>query len=172
MTETQTRLADDPQMPVAGSMVGDRYEVRSVLGEGGFAVVYRAFDARTKAEVAVKVLDPLMSRRREFASRFMREVETVSKLRHHNTISVYDAGETPNGCLYLVSTRQAMANTTQSKAIIVGSTFVGKVRQRDRIFSHLACRRFSSPAACVDMPGGPPCRRRAWHRLVQRRPRM
>ena len=102
MTETQTRLADDPQMPVAGSMVGDRYEVRSVLGEGGFAVVYRAFDARTKAEVAVKVLDPLMSRRREFASRFMREVETVSKLRHHNTISVYDAGETPNGCLYLV----------------------------------------------------------------------
>ena len=37
MTETQTRLADDPQMPVAGSMVGDRYEVRSVLGEGGFA---------------------------------------------------------------------------------------------------------------------------------------
>ena len=99
---TQTRLAGDAQMPRPGTIVGDRYEIRDVLGEGGFAVVYRALDVRTKAEVAVKVLDPLMSRRNEFASRFMREVETVSRLRHHNTISVYDAGETDQGCLYLV----------------------------------------------------------------------
>jgi serine/threonine-protein kinase len=99
---TRTRLADDPQMPPLGSVVGQRYEVRDVLGEGGFAVVYAAYDARTKAQVAIKVLDPIMSRRPEFASRFMREVETVSRLRHHNTISIFDAGETPNGCLYLV----------------------------------------------------------------------
>ena len=99
---TQTRLADDKQMPRAGAIVADRYEILDVLGEGGFAVVYRAHDTRTKAEVAVKVLDPLMSRRNEFASRFMREVETVSRLRHHNTISVYDAGETEQGCLFLV----------------------------------------------------------------------
>ncbi|MCB9519473.1 MAG: serine/threonine protein kinase [Myxococcales bacterium] len=101
-TPTSHRLADDPQMPTVGSMVGQRYEVQGVLGEGGFAVVYRAFDTRTKASVAVKVLDPLMSRRNEFAARFMREVETVSRLRHHNTISIFDAGETDGGCLYLV----------------------------------------------------------------------
>ncbi len=101
-TETHQRLADDPQMPTEGTIVGDRYEIQNVLGEGGFAVVYCAYDARTKAQVAVKVLDPLMSRRNEFASRFMREVETVSRLRHHNSISIFDAGETPSGCLYLV----------------------------------------------------------------------
>ena len=101
-TETQQRLADDPQMPTAGTVVGQRYEIQEVLGEGGFAVVYAAYDARTKAKVAVKVLDPIMSRRNEFASRFMREVETVSRLRHHNSITIFDAGETDNGCLYLV----------------------------------------------------------------------
>ena len=101
-TETQQRLANDPQMPTRGTVVGQRYEIQDVLGEGGFAVVYSAYDARTKAKVAVKVLDPIMSRRNEFASRFMREVETVSQLRHHNSITVFDAGETDNGCLYLV----------------------------------------------------------------------
>ena len=101
-TETQQRLASDPQMPTKGTVVGQRYEIQDVLGEGGFAVVYSAYDARTKAKVAVKVLDPIMSRRNEFASRFMREVETVSRLRHHNSITIFDAGETDNGCLYLV----------------------------------------------------------------------
>ncbi len=99
---SQTRLANDPQMPRLGTVVGRRYEVQTVLGEGGFAVVYAAYDARTKAKVAVKVLDPIMSRRNEFASRFIREVETVSQLRHHNSISIFDAGETENGCLFLV----------------------------------------------------------------------
>ncbi|MFT6400668.1 MAG: serine/threonine-protein kinase, partial [Bradymonadia bacterium] len=101
-TQTQHRLADDPQMPTKGVVVGQRYEIQDVLGEGGFAVVYSAYDARTKAKVAVKVLDPIMSRRNEFASRFMREVETVSRLRHHNSITIFDAGETDNGCLFLV----------------------------------------------------------------------
>ncbi len=101
-THTQQTLADDPQMPRPGTVVGARYEIQDVLGEGGFAVVYRAFDQRTKGEVAVKVLDPIMSRRKEFSSRFMREVETVSRLRHHNSISIFDAGEMESGCLFLV----------------------------------------------------------------------
>lgn len=100
--QRQTRLADDVDMPEIGSLIGGRYLVESVLGEGGFATVYRCADNRTKTHVAVKVLDPMMSRRGEFAQRFLREIETVSRLRHHNTIKIFDAGETDKGCLYLV----------------------------------------------------------------------
>lgn len=102
MAEEQHRLAEDEQMPKIGTLLGDRYEIKSVLGEGGFAAVYKAFDTRTKTDVAVKVLDPIMSRRSEFSARFLREVSTVSQLRHHNTIKIFDSGETDNKCLYLV----------------------------------------------------------------------
>lgn len=103
MTEIrQTRLADDKDMPAIGSVIDGRYTVKRVLGEGGFATVYACEDKRTKTVVAVKVLDPMMSRRGEFSARFLREIETVSKLRHHNTIKIFDAGETDKGCLYLV----------------------------------------------------------------------
>lgn len=104
MTEVkEQRLADEESMPKLGSLLGgDRYEILSVLGEGGFAAVYKALDSRTKTHVAIKVLDPLMSRRKEFSARFLREVETVSRLKHHNTIKIFDSGETDQGCLYLV----------------------------------------------------------------------
>jgi serine/threonine-protein kinase len=102
MAEEQHRLAEDEQMPKVGSLVGSRYEIKSVLGEGGFAAVFKAYDTRTKTDVAIKVLDPIMSRRSEFSERFLREVSTVAQLRHHNTIKIFDSGETDTGCLYLV----------------------------------------------------------------------
>lgn len=98
----EPRLADDVDMPQLGDIIGERYEVMNVVGEGGFAAVYRCHDLRTKTDVAIKVLDPMMSRRGEFSARFLREIETVSSLRHHNTIKIFDSGETDKGCLYLV----------------------------------------------------------------------
>lgn len=104
MSDSQStgHLARDPQMPSPGDVLNNRYVIREALGEGGFAVVYRADDKTTGAQVAVKVMDPIMSRRDELAQRFLREVETVSRLRHHHTIKVSDKGETANGCLFLV----------------------------------------------------------------------
>lgn len=100
--QDDTSLANDPDMPKAGDVIDDRYEVLRVIGEGGFAAVYKCHDRRTQKDVAIKVLDPMMSRRGEFSQRFLREIRTVSQLRHHNTIKVTDAGKTDVGCLYLV----------------------------------------------------------------------
>ncbi len=105
--EPQTsRLANDPAMPRPGDLVGERYRIEGLLGEGGFAAVFKAYDTSTSGMVAVKVLDPLMSRRDEFAQRFHREIQTVAQLTHPNTISITDKGETNKGgltsCLYLV----------------------------------------------------------------------
>src|SRR5690554_986673 len=88
------RLANDPAMPRAGDLLKDRYRIERPLGEGGFAAVFKAFDTTTGANVAIKILDPLMSRRQEFSQRFLREVETISALTHYNTIRVTDKGET------------------------------------------------------------------------------
>lgn len=98
----QFRLSNDPAMPRSGDLLKERYRIESPLGEGGFAAVFRAQDTTTGAHVAIKVLDPIMSRRDEFAQRFLREVETISALTHYNTIRVTDKGETPTGCLFLV----------------------------------------------------------------------
>lgn len=78
-----------------GSVIGERYEVRSVLGTGGFAVVYHVFDRELKRELALKVLRPerftpttLTRLRREVA--YAREVESPRLLR------VYDVGRSEN----------------------------------------------------------------------------
>lgn len=97
-----SRLADDPAMPRPGDVLDGRYRIEHVLGEGGFAAVFKATDAKTGKAFAVKVLDPIMSRRDEFRRRFFLEVENSSKLNHIHTIHVSDQGETESGCLYLV----------------------------------------------------------------------
>ena len=102
MTETEFRLANTPEMPRPDDIVSERYRIESVLGEGGFAAVFRAHDMRVGQAVAIKVLDPIMSRRAQFAARFDREIRTVSSLRHPNTITVTDRGSTAAGCLYVV----------------------------------------------------------------------
>lgn len=97
-----TRLADDPAMPRQGDVLDGRYHIEDVLGEGGFAAVFRATDAKTGKAFAIKVLDPMMSRREEFRRRFFLEIANSSKLNHVNTIHISDQGETDSGCLYLV----------------------------------------------------------------------
>lgn len=102
LDNSHSRLADDPAMPRPGDILDGRYRIEDVLGEGGFAAVFRATDAKTGKAFAVKVLDPMMSRRDEFRRRFFLEIANSSKLNHVNTIHVSDQGETESGCLYLV----------------------------------------------------------------------
>ena len=95
------RLADHPSMPKVGEHIGGRYEVLKMLGEGGFAVVYHARDAKLSGEVALKVLEPEKSARKAFADRFYQEISLCRQLKHHNTIKIWDAGMTERGCLYM-----------------------------------------------------------------------
>ena len=97
----QERLCEHPKMPRVGDLVADRYEIVRIIGEGGFAVVYRARDAKLGGEVAIKVLDPEKSAKRSFVERFKQEITLTRQLHHHNTIKIYDAGTTESGCLYM-----------------------------------------------------------------------
>lgn len=75
-----------------GATLGDRYELRALLGEGGSARVYRALDARLDREVAVKVLHPHLPEGDR--ARFLREVRTLARLTHPGVVPVLDLGET------------------------------------------------------------------------------
>jgi eukaryotic-like serine/threonine-protein kinase len=82
---------------------GDRlgpYEIISQLGAGGMGEVYRARDTRLTREVAIKILPPEFSNKRDRLERFEQEARSASALNHPNIIAVYDIGS-ENGTSYI-----------------------------------------------------------------------
>jgi hypothetical protein len=78
------------------------YEMISVLGRGGFGVVYRARQVTIDREVAVKVDSRVILDDRD-QRRFLREVRAAGRLSGHpNVVEIYDAGVLPDGHPYLV----------------------------------------------------------------------
>jgi serine/threonine-protein kinase len=72
--------------------LGDDYELLSLLGTGGFGRVYRVRDLQLEREVALKVLQPLLTRDPEVVERFRREAQLAAGLRHPNIVNIYDIG--------------------------------------------------------------------------------
>ncbi len=71
------------------------YEIKSELGRGGMATVYRGYDSRFEREVAVKVLpSELLHADPQFRTRFQREAKIIAQLEHPSIVPVYDVGET------------------------------------------------------------------------------
>ncbi len=70
-----------------------RYEIKSELGRGGMATVYKAYDPRFEREVALKVLPREMLHDDQFRVRFEREAKTIALLEHPSIVPVYDVGE-------------------------------------------------------------------------------
>ncbi len=71
------------------------YEVLQVLGQGGFGIVFRAFDDVLHRVVAVKVLSPQMAATSPARKRFLREARSSAQVRHENVVQVYEVGEQP-----------------------------------------------------------------------------
>ncbi|MCX4730972.1 protein kinase [Streptomyces sp. NBC_01363] len=76
-----------------GSVAGGRYQLRDLLGEGGMASVYLAYDTALDRQVAIKTLHTELGREQSFRERFRREAQAVAKLQHTNIVSVFDTGE-------------------------------------------------------------------------------
>ncbi|CAM5474381.1 Stk1 family PASTA domain-containing Ser/Thr kinase [Streptomyces narbonensis] len=76
-----------------GSVANGRYQLRDLLGEGGMASVYLAYDSALDRQVAIKTLHTELGREQSFRERFRREAQAVAKLSHTNIVSVFDTGE-------------------------------------------------------------------------------
>ena len=72
------------------------YEIRSLLGEGGMGMVYLADEPMLERQVAIKALNPELTKDRLFVDRFRQEAKVQSTLVHPGIVSLYtffqDAG--------------------------------------------------------------------------------
>jgi len=78
-----------------------RYELLSLLGQGGMAEVWRGLDHRFEVERAIKVMLPGIRRSGAAQARFEREARLMARLEHPHVVPVHDVG-THDGRLYLV----------------------------------------------------------------------
>ncbi len=73
-------------------MLADRYTLHEQLGEGGLALVYRAWDERGARWVAIKRLRPGLKVSRAIRARFRNEVRALATLDHPHVVRVHDFG--------------------------------------------------------------------------------
>ncbi len=96
-------LPDARADPLLGFVIANgKYEIESAIGVGAYGKVYRGRHRTLDRPVAIKILQALMERDQDFASRFQREALAASKLDHPNVAQVLDYGEEPDGMLYIV----------------------------------------------------------------------
>jgi len=91
------------QDAMIGQLIGGRYRITGVLGEGGMGIVYVGEQqmGSTVRKVAIKTLHQHLSKDPSVLARFHRECGTVAQLEHPNTIKFYDFGATADGTLYI-----------------------------------------------------------------------
>ena len=83
-----------------GTALAGRYELRRLLGRGGMASVYLAFDKKHQRQVALKVLLPGLVAHLG-VERFLKEIAIAAHLTHPHILALYDSGEA-DGQLYYV----------------------------------------------------------------------
>jgi serine/threonine-protein kinase len=100
-----TATAATPVPPSEPSLVGreiaGRYRILKKLGEGGMGAVFRGEQISLKRAVAVKLLRPELSQNAHLLGRFKIEAEAVAKLKHPNTVDIYDFGQDSDGTLFI-----------------------------------------------------------------------
>jgi eukaryotic-like serine/threonine-protein kinase len=88
---------DEQQVPesplLTESLLAGRYELRSLVGRGGIADVYSAFDRVLRRRVAVKLLREEMAGDHQVVGRFRREARAAASLGHPNIVSLHDVGD-------------------------------------------------------------------------------
>ncbi len=89
-----------------GTVLGERYEITSRIGSGGFAVVYDARDTKVPRRVAIKVIEldrNLDARSRQsYIKRFEREARLAVSVHHPCVVEVFDLGVTDENIPYIV----------------------------------------------------------------------
>jgi serine/threonine protein kinase len=87
---------------VVGTVIGGRYFVRRLCGEGGMGRVYEAEHTDIGKRVALKILHPAYSQTPDLVERLRREARAASKISHPNVVDVTDSGTTPEGAFFFV----------------------------------------------------------------------
>jgi len=91
-----------PSDPFIGTTIAGRYIVEELLGVGGMGAVYRARHQFIGRDVALKFLDPTLTRNERLRKRFLGEARAANQINHEHIIDITDFGETEDGLVYMV----------------------------------------------------------------------
>lgn len=94
-----------------------QYEVRSVIGRGGFGIVFKAYDRALNRNVAIKSLDPAYASVAAARQRFAREAKAMAAVSHEHVVPVYGVDE-HQGIPYFVM------------EYVAGGTLEGRLRRK------------------------------------------
>src|SRR5882724_9057608 len=83
----------NPSILQIGTVLGQRYEILQILGEGGMGAVYKARDRELDRMVALKVIRPELAGSQAIIDRFKQELLLATQVTHKNVIRIYDLGE-------------------------------------------------------------------------------
>ncbi|MEJ7601604.1 MAG: protein kinase [Kofleriaceae bacterium] len=84
-----------------GKLLGERFLVQALLGQGASGTIYRAEHVTLRRKVAIKVLHDELSRDDLAVERFRREATTVAEIDNEHIVEIHDFGRTPDGRLYM-----------------------------------------------------------------------
>jgi serine/threonine-protein kinase len=85
-----------------GTILLDKYRIEAVLGRGGMGVVLKVTHLQLGEELALKILSPEAAASPDVNARFLREAQSVSRLRGEHVARVTDVGMLPDGIPYMV----------------------------------------------------------------------
>ena len=92
--------------PFLGIVLDEQYELLELIARGGMGRIYRALQRSLDRQVAVKVLDMEQlggaAARKDFERRFSLEAASCAKLKHPNTVVVYDYGRADNEDVFYI----------------------------------------------------------------------
>lgn len=89
------------RLSVVQGALGAGFEIKGLIGRGGFGEVWAALDTQLGREVAIKVLRAELSSDPDFRARFRREARAIARLRHPGIVPIYHVGEAA-GLVYFV----------------------------------------------------------------------
>lgn len=99
MAKGSTEETDGPD-ELLGKLLAGRYLITALIDRGGMGKVYRAEQQPLGRGVALKTLD-LLDPRGEFKERFFNEASIASRLKHPNTVRIFDYGRSDEGVYFL-----------------------------------------------------------------------
>ena len=91
MTDRNSKANSKPD-PLVGTRI-DEYEITALVGVGGMARVYEAFDAKLERRVALKLMTAQHDSDDELSQRFWREARGLASLDHPHIVTLYHVGE-------------------------------------------------------------------------------
>jgi serine/threonine-protein kinase len=104
-------------MADVGRVLGGRYALVELIGQGGMATIYRGRDTKLGRDVAIKILRGEYGTDASFLARFQREAQAAAQLNHPNVVAVFDYGQDPVGPYIVME-------------LVTGGDLAGALRER------------------------------------------